>query len=373
MPVYEENGKTNGQKRYFVRTYVEDIYGNKKQITRHNKDWIGKNGYWLACQEEIRLKNEQHVKNENLTINDLFDIYFKNISETLKPSSIRKEKDNFNIYIKPFFKNKIVYKIQNRDVIDFHTYLNSVRINIKTIDAKKGFGEHELSLTYKQSIHTTLNSMLNFACKYINLPKNVASNIGNFKRPKGTAKNVMNFLTEDEFKMFITNEDNYVYKTFYTILFYTGMRRGELLALTKDDIDLEKKEIRINKSINPKNGILATIPKTSKSNRTIKMINIVYDTLKEYTKISSNTLFGLKKIKTTTLQRKCDKGCINVGIIKKIRIHDFRHSFASMCINKGVPIEVVSEYLGHESISTTLETYAHLYPNAQEKLLAIMN
>ena len=118
--------------------------------------------------------------------------------------------------------------------------------------------------------------------------------------------------------------------------------------------------------------MLAELPKTDKSNRKIKMVNKVFDLLKEYVPICNQELFGLQKIKPTTLQRKCDNNCKKANITRNIRIHDFRHSFASMCIDKGVPIEVISEYLGHENISTTLETYAHLYPNSQDKLINIL-
>lgn len=104
------------------------------------------------------------------------------------------------------------------------------------------------------------------------------------------------------------------------------------------------------------------------------MLNKVSKLLKEYIKnVDDKTIFGLKNIKPTTLQRKCDKNCLKAGITKNIRIHDFRHSFASLCINNNVPIEILSEYLGHESISTTINTYAHLYPDSQDKLLNILN
>ena len=150
------------------------------------------------------------------------------------------------------------------------------------------------------------------------------------------------------------------------------MRRGELLALTSYDIDFEKNEIYINKSINPKNGTIATDPKTNKSNRKIKMVKNVREIFSKYKNIVG-TIFGLKTITLTTLQRKCDNNCMRANINKNIRIHDFRHSFASMCIFNGIPIEIISEYLGHESISTTLNTYAHLYPNSQEKLVEILD
>ena len=142
--------------------------------------------------------------------------------------------------------------------------------------------------------------------------------------------------------------------------------------MSDDDINFETREINIDKAINPKNGVLAELPKTDKSNRKIKMVNKVFDLLKEYVRLCNQELFGLKKIKPTNLQRKCDNNCKKANISRNIRIHDFRHSFASMCINKGVPIEVVSGYLGHENISTTLETYAHLYPNSQDKLINIL-
>ena len=213
---------------------------------------------------------------------------------------------------------------------------------------------------------------MNFGVKYYKLKQNVASITGNFKKSKGSVKKELNFLTENEFNNFINYENNTTYKDFFTLLFYTGMRRGELLALLISDINFTKNEININKSINPKNGKNATVPKTNKSNRKIKMLRIVKETLSKY-KNTNDIIFGLNKITPTTLQRKCDKNCKSAQIDKNIRIHDFRHSFASMCINKGVPIEIISEYLGHENISTTLNIYSHLYPNSQNKLIEILD
>ena len=67
MPVYEEKEKINGQKRYYIRTYVTDENGQKRQITRHNKDWVGRDGYWIAYQEESRLKSRIATSNDQLT------------------------------------------------------------------------------------------------------------------------------------------------------------------------------------------------------------------------------------------------------------------------------------------------------------------
>lgn len=371
MPIYEEKEKVNGQKRYYIRTYVTDKLGKKKQITKHNKEWIGRDGYWLAYQEESQLKKKKYNEFENMTLNELYKIYIEHIETTLKPSTIRKSKDNYNLHISPIIGHKKIYNLSTKDVLEFHDYLDKKENVIKNKDSKRNVNSYKLSTNFKQQIHITLTSILNFGIKYYGLNQNVASITGNFKKSKGSVKKELNFLTENEFKKFINCETNEIYRDFFTLLFYTGMRRGEALALLVDDINFSENEISINKSINPKNGKTATVPKTNKSNRKIKMLKAVREILFKY-KNTNGTNFGLNKITLTTLQRKCDKNCTSAQINKNIRIHDFRHSFASMCIYKGAPIEVISEYLGHENISTTLNIYSHLYPNSQDKLIELL-
>lgn len=372
MPVYEEKEKINGQKRYYIRTYITDEFGKKKQITRHSKNWVGRDGYWLAYQEENQLRNKEYNEYENMTLDELSKKYIEYIESTLKPSSIRKSKDNYNLHISPIIGYKKIYALTTKDILEFHDCLDKKEHKIRNKNSKRKCDSYKLSTAFKQSIHTTLTSILNFGVKYYELKQNVASITGNFKKSKGSVKKELNFLTENEFNNFINYENNTTYKDFFTLLFYTGMRRGELLALLISDINFTKNEININKSINPKNGKNATVPKTNKSNRKIKMLRIVKETLSKY-KNTNDIIFGLNKITPTTLQRKCDKNCKAAKIDKNIRIHDFRHSFASMCINKGVPIEIISEYLGHENISTTLNIYSHLYPNSQNKLIEILD
>ena len=104
------------------------------------------------------------------------------------------------------------------------------------------------------------------------------------------------------------------------------------------------------------------------------IINSSIYIISKHTKNNTENIsdFGLDNIKTTTLCRKCKNNCKNANIDKYIRIHDFRHSFASFCINKNVPIHLLSSYLGHENISTTLDIYSHLYPDSQEQMIQIL-
>ena len=148
------------------------------------------------------------------------------------------------------------------------------------------------------------------------------------------------------------------------------MRRGELLALTWDDIDFENCKIIISKSFNPKVKSENTTPKTDKSNRTIKMLDIVKESFLFLKKkeLKKPTSF----VTLTTLKRHCDNNANKINI-SDFRIHDFRHSFATMCIDKCIPINIISEYLGHENVSTTMNIYGHLYSNSQDKLITMLS
>lgn len=357
MPVYEEKEKVDGKTRYFIRTYVEDINGKKKQITKHNKNWIGRNGKLEAQEEEIRLKNRRLDFIEDITLSILIDKFLEYKKPMVKFSTYQKIEQDINYYILVHFPTyKKITTITTRDILNWQNELNKL----------------ELSISTKKRTHTTFCSIMKYGCTFYDLEKNVVQLVDNFKVAKSEAKKEMNFLTLDEFDKFISFEENDLYKAFFTILFYKGMRRGELLALCAKDVDFKANTITINKTFNPKYKIGDTSPKTQKSNRKIQMVNIVRDIFKSLSTNDIESKF-FDKITLTTLKRKCDINCEKANIDKTIRIHDFRHSFASMCIEKNVPIAIISSYLGHENISITLDVYSHLYPNSQNKLIDILN
>ena len=186
------------------------------------------------------------------------------------------------------------------------------------------------------------------------------------------------------------------------------MRKGEALALTWGDIDFHRKEIKVAKSLNrkrPKKGgdvILTshpetpssfgwhvsktrsyeiTTPKNRASYRQILMPNNLYDmTYEHYVQVKqdygfSNNIFvfgGEVPVSDQTLRRRFDSYAQKAGV-KKIRIHDLRHSHASLLINKGQNILIVSKRLGHSNITQTLNTYSHLMPNMQLEIVGALN
>ena len=171
-----------------------------------------------------------------------------------------------------------------------------------------------------------------------------------------------------------------MFETFY----YCGLRRGELKGLTWEDIDFKEKTILINKNvISYINGVKFTVtsPKTKSSNRVLPMPDILVNDLKElYEKCKSYYNFNKKwfvfgDTKPCTNNRIRDRKVRNCKLanIKEIRIHDFRHSCASLLINKGASINVVAKYLGHTKIDETLNTYTHLFKNQMTDIVNLIN
>ena len=145
---------------------------------------------------------------------------------------------------------------------------------------------------------------------------------------------------------------------------------GELLALTPADLDFSSHTIRINKSYQRLEGKdVITDPKTPKSNRIIVMPEFLSEELESYLSM----LYGLKEtdrifqISKSYLHHEMDRG-VKLSGVKRIRIHDLRHSHASLLVEMGFTPLAIADRLGHEKIETTLNTYSHLYPNKQGEL-----
>ena len=155
----------------------------------------------------------------------------------------------------------------------------------------------------------------------------------------------------------------------FEILYWTGIREGELLALTSADFDFEKRTVTINKSFQHLNGRdIITSPKTEKSNRTIQLPKFLCDEMQDYLKMLYDV--GLEDrvfpITKSYLHREMDRGAKEAGV-KRIRIHDIRHSHVSLLIDMGFSATAIADRVGHESIDITYN-YAHLFPSKQAEM-----
>ena len=192
-------------------------------------------------------------------------------------------------------------------------------------------------------------------------------------------KKEMEFWTPEEFTAFRSHAEDPMYRMFFTMLYVTGCRRGEAEALSWDDIDLERSTLKISKNITRKSPTAPweiTTPKNVSSNRTVPMPKSLCALLKEYkeqqSKLCPSPTFvfgGERPLTQRTTDRYFADVCEKAGV-KKIRIHDLRHSCASLLISRGVSIVAVSRQLGHSNIEQTLNTYSHLMPDDKSKIIA---
>ena len=221
-------------------------------------------------------------------------------------------------------------------------------------------------------------NLIGFAVEFYGLPLNIVSKVGNFKN--ADQKREMAFWTDKEFSQFIAAVDNLVYKAFFATLYLTGARKGEAMALLWKDVDLQNNVIDICKSYTNKvigGGYKITSTKTAGSTRQVvipdslsKLLAELKDYYKQFAGFTVDCfMFGMTKpLSLINIDRKKKHYCELAGV-KEIRTHDFRHSHASLLLNKEQNIMLVAQRLGHSDIKMTLNTYGHLFPNKQRELM----
>jgi len=292
---------------------------------------------------------------------------FKNYNSIkLKAQSIRKYNSLFINHILPFFKD-----------YDLNDITPSVYINWLTYIDKKDFKNG-----YNKMLHFAMVRIFNFAIKLGYINKNIPSVIGGIRKKKNEKKSV-DFFTYDEFKKFISVIEDKNYKILFEILFFNGLRIGECLALTWEDF--KNNSLDINKTISKEKDAFGNYyinsPKTSSSYRVIHLDNYLCHELKKiYLEQKKHLGFnnkwyifgGIKPFTQSTICRRKDNYC-SMANIKKIRLHDFRHSYATLLINNNIPIPLLSRSLGHENISTTLNIYSHVIKEDFSKITDFTN
>ena len=206
------------------------------------------------------------------------------------------------------------------------------------------------SPVYLKTLHNQLSAVFNHAVRHYNLKVNPAAQAGNMGKPKGRE---MLFWTKAEYLKFAeAMMDKPLSYYAFEMLYWCGVREGELLALTPGDFDFEKQTVTISKSYQRIKGKdVITDPKTPKSNRVIQMPAFLCEEMRDYIK----SLYGVKptdRIFTVTksyLHREMDRGAKEAGV-KRIRIHDLRHSHISLLIDMGFTALAIADRVGHEAL-----------------------
>lgn len=299
-----------------------------------------------------------------MTFESLLELYFADLATRLKENTLATKNHLIKLKIAPFFNKRKICDITPATIRNWQGQL---------LQATNKYGK-SYSQTYIKTINNQLVAIFNYAVKFYNLKENPCHKAGSIGKKNADEMQVWSV---EEFNKFIQSKSNYKPMVIvgFNLLFWCGLRIGELLALTKEDIDLEKKTLRVNKSyqrLNKKDII--TTPKTPKSNRIIELDDNLIKIIKEY-------LEKLYQLQPQDRLFPCTKYLFEHEIkritkaenMKKIRLHDLRHSHATLLIHLGVSPVVISKRLGHEKVETTLNTYSHVYPNANITMMDLLN
>lgn len=360
--------KTKDGRSWYFRQYYTDMNGKRKRK---------KSPYYLLKKEAedaeaqflISSKKEDRIE-ENPNFEKVYSEWLSFKEELLKVTSYYRIKKTADKHILKHFEN---------------VKLHSIKINI-LMEWKKNLENKGLSLPYQNKIIGNMQEILDYAIEEYNFDKKVLKRLKKHRIDsiiKKSEKSKTNYWTFDEFNSFINCVDNPFYNIVFNFMYYTGVRMGELIALTWNDIDFGTNTININKSFSNKvegKKYVITAPKTPNSNRIIDLDDKLVELLKSHLKNEENIynfkndmfVFGnARYLPPTTLARNLKK-FIKISGVRYITIHGFRHSHVSLLINFGCDSRDVAERIG-DTVEVVEKTYYHMFPAKKSNAVNILN
>ena len=283
----------------------------------------------------------------SILFKNFVEIYLESMEHRIKENTLMTKQNIFYHHIVPYLGEMKLDEITPKDIIHWQDQVMK---------------DNNYKQTYLKTIHNQLSALFNYAVRFYGLKSNPARLAGNMGIEE---VDETKFWTKEEYLTFsramMNKEESY---HAFEILYWCGIRLGELLALTAEDFDFEKKTLRINKSYQHIKGKdVITTPKTRKSNRVLTLPDFLAEEMQDY--ISrlpylkvDDRIFTITK---SGLHHEIDRGCRETGV-KRIRVHDLRHSHVSMLIEMGFSAVDIANRVGHESVKVTYR-YAHMFPN----------
>ncbi len=380
MAVYNEKDKskwTKDSRHWYFRIAYTDVKGKKRYYK--SKKYKTRE---LAEAEELKFK----TKRDNPTLvrfSVIASEYFDYMYKAKKESTVYSYENAYKKNIEPYFEE---------------FYINN--ITMQTIKYwKEEMYKKNFKLNYLDKLYNILKSIFDFAVRNYNLESNLIAISGRFQKANEEVvpdEQKIRYITYEEFNQFISVIDNDLWKTFFIFLYYTGMRKGEVQALTWNDIDFSTNEVIVNKTLNvkTKNFIYKITSTKNYLNRKIKMSKTLKETLLQYKNICQQYsnfkenwfVFGNSRfLPSTTIDNHKHKYFKTSGI-HEITIHEFRHSHVSLLINEYVKTSkeknmkadtskfflMMSNRMGH-SINVMQKTYMHLFPTIQDEVVDLLD
>ncbi len=288
---------------------------------------------------------------------DFVEVYMADMKPQLKLNTFLTKGHIIKTKLVPFFGEMQLDEIQAADIMRWQNELRSA-VNPRT--------GRPYAASYLRTVRNQCSSLFNHGVRYYGLRENPFAKTG--KAPKAHEPEMQIWTTEEYLRFSDAIMDKPRSHMAFEILYWAGVREGELLALTPSDFDLKRCQLRISKSYQRIKGEdVITPPKTPKSVRTISIPEFLVAEVGEYIELfgiaDDERLFPVSK---SYLYHEMSRGCKMSGV-KRIRVHDLRHSAVSLLISLGFSAVGVADRMGHESIDITYR-YAHLFPSAQDDM-----
>lgn len=355
-PTQEKNGTWTAQMRY------RDWRGIRQHTTKRG----------FRTKSDAKLYEADFLANHatdcNMSFSRLADFYLQDTTIRVRPTTLANREFIIKHHYNPILGKVPINKITPETIRQWQISF-----------LKKGYSE-----TYSRNINNMLAAILNFAVKFYGLRSNPAALVKKIGKVRNNHKDYWTIEEFNKFILFLNDKnlnnkhqikrhiDDYSLTVGFKLFYFSGVRLGELLALTKNDIDWVNNTIHICKTYSrTDNGYtIIHLPTSDKSNRTISLPITIMDLLKDYiSKLPSldddGRIFYLLNKHNL---RRAIKSTADLAGLKSIRIHDLRHSHASLLINLGYSPRAIADRLGHEKIETTLEIYSHLYDDTSQDI-----
>lgn len=343
--------KEKDTKKWTAQWFETNAKGEKKKRRKRGFDTK------REALEFERQKKLSSVRSMDMKLSDFIEVYFEDKQNELKERTLKNKKYMMLQHVVPYFGEMMMNEISAGQIIQWQNEMQT-----------KGFSD-----AYLRMIQNQLTSLFTHATRIYDLPVNPCKKV---KRMGSDDNRSFDFWTREEYQRFIqTMENEDKYYIIFEILFWTGCRIGELLALTRNDIDFERNRIHITKTYyRTGRQDVITEPKTKQSVRVIEIPEFLKQEIKDFV----DHQYGLPgnerlfPIVQEAVQHKM-KRHMEIAGVKKIRVHDLRHSHVAYLIHRGVEPLLIKERVGHKDIRITLNTYGHLYPNQQRKVADMLD
>lgn len=360
MPKSKYSKRADG--RYYTKVllgYKEDGKPDYKYLYARTATELDNKLHELKAQ----LKNGTFVKDETITVGQWAEVWFETYTRCLSHASRVRTESIIRLHIIPIIGGMRLTRVSSAEIQNL--------INQEFADGK--------SKSHINKVYMTLHQMFEKAIIDKFMYRNPCDGVD--MRKYSFSKSEAEYLTEDEISKIVFFSSTNRNGAFLVTLLYTGMRKGEIIALTWDDVDLVGGSIQINKAveyINNRPNI--KLPKTNSGIRSIPILVPLKRALEKYRK-EYKTIYGIEpKGQAPLFPSKTGETMSSSAYARKwkfinkdfaqwqgdntesvhLRAHKFRHSFATILYNAGVDVKTAQQILGHSNIKITLEIYTHL-------------